>query len=114
MIIKSEWFMNLLSKINKFRVDGFAFWPFIILRPGLLEQTEKTIINHERIHLAQQKECFILGFYLIYAGNYIYNLIKYRKSAVAYYYLMFEAEAYAKQGNLDYLNWRKDFAWRHY
>lgn len=90
-----------------------AVYPFILLKnPD--QKADKTLINHERIHLRQQIELLILPFYLLYLFHYLINLIRYRNHYLAYFNIIFEKEAYACDQNLDYLQQRKLFSWLKY
>lgn len=76
---------------------------------------DERTLNHEKIHLAQQKELLLVGFYFLYA----YWWLKYRifyglDNEEAYYALPFEGEAYAHEMDEEYLNKRERFAWRNY
>ena len=83
-----------------------ALWPFIILKSiDLKEDIE--IINHEKIHLAQQKECLILPFYLIYFSEYLFHRFSGKNHDHAYRSISYEIEAYHFEKDLGYLNKRK-------
>ncbi len=90
-----------------------AIYPFILLKDPD-QKADKTLINHERIHLRQQIELLILPFYLLYLFNYLINLIRYKNHYLAYFNILFEKEAYACDQNLDYLQQRKLFSWLKY
>ncbi len=75
---------------------------------------DKYVINHERIHNAQQRELLFIPFYVVYVLEWLFRLIQYRKWYDAYMNISFEREAYANDDNLSYLPKRKIFAWRHY
>ncbi|MFJ1322920.1 hypothetical protein ACILDT_07905 [Capnocytophaga canis] len=67
-------------------------------------------LNHEKIHLQQQKELLVVFFYLWYVLDFLFKYIKYRNWQKAYHNIIFEREAYHNQDNLNYLNSRKRFA----
>lgn len=71
--------------------------------------TDKYVINHERIHTAQQREMLFVGFYLAYIIEWVFNLLKYRCWNKAYMSISFEKEAYLHGKDLNYLNARKHF-----
>jgi hypothetical protein len=100
--------------INKYLVPpmavAWAFYPFIIMRSELYYKDP--YIMHEQIHLAQQRELWILPFYIMYAGSYLFNLIRGDKNA--YKNIVFEREAYANQLDNDYLKNRPKHAWRNF
>ena len=93
--------------------NAMAIYPFIILQ-NKHQKTNKTLVNHERIHLRQQLELLILPFYLLYALNYLLNLIRLKNHYLAYFNIRFEREAYANEGDLNYLSHRKFFSWFRY
>lgn len=84
---------------------AITVFPFIFIRSEYWRKEK--IINHERIHLAQQKELLVLAFYVWYLIDYIVKFIKYRNHKQAYRNIIFEREAYASQNNLNYLKKRK-------
>lgn len=72
-----------------------------------------SVINHENIHSAQQKELLFIFFYVIYLIEWLFNLVKYRNADLAYSNISFEKEAYKHEFDLTYLKNRKPFAmWR--
>lgn len=88
--------------------EAMAIWPFIFTKVELKAQT----LLHERIHHKQQLELALVGFYLLYALNFLYNLA--RMHPRPYRAIVFEREAYGNQGNPDYLQERKPYAWKIY
>lgn len=69
------------------------------------------MINHERIHTAQQREMLFVFFFLAYVVEW---MIRLPMRGNAYHNISFEREAYANQRNLDYLHHRRHYAWRFY
>lgn len=67
------------------------------------------IINHERIHDAQQRELLYILFYILYLLEYLVRLIQYRNHRKAYLNISFEREAYANDHDLRYLSRRRHF-----
>jgi|TARA_R110000803_G_scaffold51576_1_gene106470 hypothetical protein len=106
MIIKN-------SKIPKWAsivIDVYAItlWPFVFIR----DHGDEVTINHEKIHLRQQVELLILGFYLLYGFFWLKSYIKHRDKARAYYEIPFEREAYSMQNDMQYLSKSRRFwAW---
>ncbi len=92
---------------------GLSLWPFIILKEAHLK-SDPILINHERIHLRQQRELFLLPFYLLYFTEWMVRSIYYRDRYKAYRNLSFEREAYGNEGNLLYLKQRKPFSFFNY
>ena len=66
---------------------------------------ERTI-RHEAIHTAQMKEMLYIFFYLWYVVEWIIRLFM---KGDAYRNISFEREAYANDGNIDYLNVRSKY-----
>jgi len=75
---------------------------------------DRHVINHEKIHTAQQRELLFLPFYILYIIEWLIRLIQYRNRHDAYMNISFEREAYANGHNLNYLPKRKLFSWLHY
>ncbi len=78
------------------------------------EWIDKYVINHERIHTAQQRELLFVPFYILYLIEWFIRLLHYRNGHKAYRNISFEREAYANGHNLNYLNSRKPFSWTRY
>lgn len=91
------------------RFVGITLWPFIILRRSVFEGKSsgyrQRTINHERIHLAQQLEMFILGFYIQYLMERIVN---------GHRCISFELEAYANEWYPDYVKTREHYSFFKY
>lgn len=68
------------------------------------------MIQHECIHLRQQKEMLLLFFYIWYLAEYLIRLIQYKNHHRAYRKISFEREAYLYEADPDYLKRRKNFA----
>jgi hypothetical protein len=98
--------IRILSNIN-----GMALWPFILIRKDLKGRSLERTLNHERIHLEQQKELLVLPFYVLYVLNYLVNLFYYGNHLYAYYNIVFELEAFENDINNDYLKTRKRYSW---
>lgn len=69
---------------------------------------KKDVINHALINLAQMKELWYVGFYIIYFLEWIYRLIFHTKTA--YRGISFEREAYMHDADWNYLFKRERFA----
>jgi len=103
------------SKIPKYmsvfiNVYAITLYPFVFIR----DEGNDTVINHEKIHLKQQRELWLVGFYFLYVTFWLFNLVKYRNTQVAYREIPFEREAYANDKDWVYLLNRKKHAWWHY
>ena len=88
-------------------------WPFIILKEGALRKDD-VLINHERIHLKQQQELFIIPFYLLYISEWLLRTLLYLNSYRAYQNISFEREAYANEDDMEYLSQRKAYSFLNY
>ena len=53
-------------------MGNYALYPFIICK-GKLEQRTRT---HEIIHLHQQRELLLIGFYLLYVAFWVWGVLK--------------------------------------
>ena len=96
-----SWFIDIWA---------ITLYPFIICK-GVMDQQTKT---HEIIHLKQQRELLVIGFYLLYVGFWLWYLLKHRNSQMAYACIPFEREAYDNDHNIVYPINRKSYAWRQY
>lgn len=85
---------------------GMAIYPFIIMKDETLKN-DSVFMNHETIHLKQQKELLLVLFYLLYISEYFFRLFQYGGFKKAYRNISFEREAYANEGNMEYLKNRK-------
>jgi len=104
--------MNVIYN-NIIPVKGFAainLFGVFFVRNGVV--VSDRMLNHERIHTAQMREMLYVGFYLFYVVEWLIRLFKYGKES--YRNISFEREAYANEGNLNYLKNRKSFAWLKY
>ena len=57
---------------------GLSLWPFIILRDPQLKK-DQVLVNHERIHLRQQLELFIIPFLYLLCNRMDDRLVKVQK-----------------------------------
>ena len=89
---------------------AITLYPFIICK-GKLDQRTRT---HEIIHLHQQRELLLIGFYILYVGYWVWNLMKHQSFQAAYEEIPFEKEAYANDQDPTYPINRKAFSWRKY
>lgn len=103
---------NLLLKILTIGfASGLTLFPFIFIKKHL--HVDKTVINHERIHIAQQLETLFIGFYILYIFEYLKNRIS-MTHFEAYMAISFEREAFYNESNLQYLDHRKMYAFLKY
>ena len=76
------------------------------------EPVSDRVLRHEAIHTAQMRETGYVGFYLLYLCEWLWKRARFRDPIAAYRAIRFEREAYAHQDELDYLDYRKPYAWR--
>ena len=107
-IIENSWIPKVLSWF--INIWAITLYPFIICRGELSE----TIRNHEIIHLHQQRELWLIGFYTLYVLYWIKGLFKTKSFHKAYMEIPFEKEAYANENNFVYPATRKKHAWKNY
>lgn len=65
-------------------------------------------INHEKIHTAQMRELWYVGFYVLYLLEWLCRLVY--APMTAYRGISFEREAYEHQYDYDYLKTRRPYA----
>ena len=106
MIVVSPWLCRRLSWVVP--IAGITFWPFILLA----QEPDPITVNHERIHLRQQTELLLIGFYVIYVVEWLVRWAKGLSGSTSYALSKFEKEAYAHETELNYLATRKRFAWK--
>lgn len=94
--------------------DGFCVNLFGTVWTRDTSWIDKYVINHERIHTAQQIELLFIPFYILYILEWLFRLVQYRNLHDAYVNISFEREAYSNGHNLTYLPNRKPFEWRHF
>jgi len=92
---------------------GLSLWPFIFLKDTALKK-DAILINHEKIHLKQQQELFILPFFIWYALEWCIRFLWYWDGYKAYQNISFEREAYNCEQLMDYLKDRKRYSFIKY
>ena len=105
-------------------IKAISLFGFLLVRPKA--RVTNILLTHEEIHFCQQKETLFLLFFIIYGLLWLYNLPlclfnkkrgqpRYTKRMGVwqrtYRSIIFEREAYANQGNANYILTRKMFAW---
>ena len=87
---------------------------WVVIREDAKERFTAQDFNHERIHYAQEKELFFVGFYILYVFEFLLALLYFHNWHTAYRNISFEVEAYEHQNDLTYLRHRKRFAWNRF
>jgi len=95
--------------IIKIPFVAITFWPFIFIFDYF--KNDKKLLNHEKIHLKQQEELLLIGFYLLYILFFIMNLFRFKNLLEAYENIPFEIEAKQFETDLNYLQNRNHFNW---
>jgi len=108
IVIENSIIPRLLSVF--INIGAITLWPFVISRTKLNEP----VLNHQKIHIKQQQELLLVGFYLLYVLYWLRGMWTYHDSYIAYHSIPFEQEAYEHENNLDYLSERPFWAWRNY
>ena len=108
IVIVSPVFTKLVSIFID--VYAIALFPFIVSK----ERMDEVTLNHEKIHIEQQKELLVIFFYLLYVYYFIENYYFFRDTHTAYMMIPFEREAYEYDSDLSYLSKRKRFRWLHF
>ena len=85
--------------------EGLTIFPFVLIRDAKREK-DLVFLNHERIHIRQQAELFVVVFFVWYLTEFLIRLLYYRKRDTAYRNISFEREAYANEKDLNYLKSR--------
>ncbi len=93
--------------------DGITLYPFVFLKYEQQKQNE-VLLNHERIHIIQQKELLVLFFYIWYVIEFFIRLLVCKNWSIAYKNISFEQEAYNNQPNLMYIQKRPIWAFLRY
>ena len=91
-------------------ISAITIWPFVISR----QKFNPVVLNHEKIHIRQQQELLLVGFYLLYVYYWLKGLLIFKDTKLAYTVIPFEQEAYAHDEDMEYLNNRKWFSWWNY
>lgn len=87
---------------------------FFVLFEKKKDFANKKLVNHERIHIKQQIETLFIPFLVWYYVEYVVRYFQYKDWNKAYRNISFEREAYANEGDLEYIKSRKWWSWRNY
>ncbi len=103
--------MILFSGIKFTKISGIALWPFVFTKP---KWPNETLLNHEKIHLRQQKEMLLVFFYVWYLTEWAIRYLKTKDFDKAYRSICFEKEAFSNENDLTYLQKRKVWSFLKY
>lgn len=84
---------------------GIALYPFVILKESEFK-SNRSLINHEYIHIKQQQELLVVLFYFFYYIEFLIRLFQYKNWNLAYRNTSFEREAYQNEKDLNFLKTR--------
>lgn len=98
----------LKSSFWKQKFLGMTIYPFIFITQKELKN-DPMLLNHEKIHVQQQKELLWLPFFIWYIAEFLIRLLLYRNKNRAYRNICFEREAYAHENDFQYLNRRENW-----
>lgn len=89
-------------------IRGKALWPWVFIAEG---EQDPELINHELIHLEQQKEMLLVFAYCWYSVELLLRLLAYKFNAKkAYAMHSMEREARENEGDYTYIRRRDKFA----
>ena len=98
--------------VSKFLVPkgyrALTVFPFVFLREKA-SKDDLVLLNHERIHLAQQRELLFVVFFVWYGLEYFFRRFQYSNHNLAYQNISFEKEAYQNELDFTFLSQRKTF-----
>jgi len=103
--------MILIKGVPLKKIQGITLFPFIIVRS---KKPSKVLINHEKIHIHQQLELFVLPFYIWYFIEWLFHYACCRSFWIAYRQISFEREAYDNEEDFEYLKNRKFWSFLEY
>jgi len=92
---------------------AITLYPFVLIRRKEDKHNQR-LLNHERIHLKQQKELWVLPFYICYLWEYLKGRLSGKNHYQAYRNISFEKEAFGNENDSEYLSRRKRLAFRRY
>lgn len=93
--------------------EGIVLFPFIVLAKKE-HALNKRIMNHERIHIRQALEMFVVPFYVWYVLEFLVRRCYVDSKYEAYRSISFEQEAYDNDFDMDYLHKRKPYRFASY
>ena len=104
--------MILFSKFRFNKYIAITIYPFIIINKDF--KGDEVLINHEKIHIKQQVELLWLPFFIWYFGEFLVRFFQFRNWHKAYLNISFEREANQNEHNLNYIKYRKKYAFIKY
>ena len=108
MVIQNSYVTAFASWFNAWPVAAVTIWPFVFVS----DEVSESLLQHERIHLQQQTELFLIGFYVLYAWYWLRAWLD--DPNFAYMANPFEMEAYRYEREPGYMYYRPAYAWREF
>jgi len=93
--------------------SSITLYPFVFLK-DIKQKENVVLLNHERIHITQQRELLVLFFYIWYGVEFLIRLLIHKNWNIAYRNISFEREAYFEELNLKYIKKRPRWAFLRY
>jgi len=93
--------------------SSITLYPFVFLK-DIKQKENVVLLNHERIHIIQQRELLVLFFYIWYGVEFLIRLLIHKNWSIAYRNISFEREAYFEELNLKYIKKRPRWAFLRY
>jgi hypothetical protein len=104
--------MILFTKFRFNKYIAITIYPFIIINKDF--KGDEVLLNHEKIHIKQQKELLWFPFFIWYFLEFFMRYIQYKNWLKAYQNISFEREAHENEYNLNYIKHRKKYAFIKY
>lgn len=90
---------------------GFSAFTFLGMIFTRKSELPLVTINHEKIHIYQERELAYFLFWVLYLLEWLVKSILYFNFYTGYKNISFEREAYSNEENLNYLTIRKPYNW---
>jgi hypothetical protein len=104
--------MILFTKFRFNKYIAITIYPFIIINKDFKD--DEVLLNHEKIHIKQQKELLWFPFFIWYFLEFFMRYIQYRNWLKAYQNISFERESHRNEYNPNYIKHRKKYAFIKY
>jgi len=99
-------YIQIDKKFKDPYTEAMTIWPFILVNKDLPVRSYPRVMQHEMIHVSQQLQMLLIGFYLQYYIEYLIRRLQYPTWDEAYRNISFEREAYANQRTSTYYKTR--------
>ena len=113
MILTIPWLVHLKARLAGLPPDDAAattIGPFIIVADE--GKVDRSVLNHERIHIAQWRELWWVGFPVVFWALWLWGMVREKGDvSLAYLHNPLEREANRFMDDFAYLERRERFAW---